>query len=143
MTASLSGLFRSLFPAIVLTLCLVVLGGAGGYYLTTGAALTAVVLAFAGLALVIALFGLVALQIENNEMLYRIAVAMEAQGWEGRDMQAPQDEALADAQPPAAGLIATRVGAAARGEQAEAQPRPRGRVEPVVTLRSQPVSYGV
>ncbi len=132
MTASLSGLFRSLFPAIVLTLCLIVLGGAGGYYLSTGAALTAAVLAFAGLALVIALFGLVALQIDNNELLYRIAVAVEAQGWHAETQEAGVPE-------PAMPQGATRVGAALRTAavppQAQPQPQPRGRVEPVVTLR--------
>lgn len=147
MTASLSGLFRSLFPAIVLMLCLIVLAGAGGYYFVTGAALTAVVLAFAGLALVVALFGLVALQIENNELLYRIAMAVEAQAWDNQPAGIAQEPdavmaplASGTGVPVAAGLVATRVGTATHA--VAAQPQPRGRVEPVVTLRGQPAAYG-
>ena len=75
--------------------------------------------------------------------LFTGAVAAVNVMWAGPWSSRHQDEVLADVQAPAAGLVATRIGAAARGEQAEAQPRPRGRVEPVVTLRSQPVSYGV
>lgn len=137
MTASLSGLFRSLFPAIVLLLCLIVLAGAGGYYFATGAALTAGALAFAGLALVAALFGLVALQIENNELLYRIAMAAEAQAWGGQGAGPVEPEVEA----PQAALAATRSSVPLRA--APAQPRPRGRVEPVVTLRGQPALHGV
>jgi hypothetical protein len=135
MTASLSGLFRSLFPAIVALFGLAVLGGAGMYMAQTGDVLLALVLVFAGLALVVAMFGLVAVQIENNVLLERIAYALE----EGLIAGSMPDEVDASAQ----AMPQTRqpqVPAAPVRHAAPAAPAPRGRVEPVVTMRASGVA---
>lgn len=109
MTSSLAGLFSRLFPAVVLGCALIVTAGAGIYYAQTGAALTALVLVFGGLVLLVTLFGLVALQIENNALLRRIA--------EGTRPAILPETVSRPAQRPAADLA-----------------RP-GRAEPVVTIR--------
>ena len=129
MTHTLAGLFRSLFPAICSALALIVLGGAGLYYLSTGFALSAVVMALGGLAALIALFGLVALQIENNALLHRIAEATEARAM-GAAPQAPAEPDEAEEMTPA--LVARRIVAAPRRAQPAAAP---GRIEPVVTVQ--------
>mgnify|MGYP001766484984 CR=1 FL=1 len=127
MTAALSGLFRSLFPAIVALFCLTVLGGAASYMARTGDTLTAFVLTFGGLAIIVALFGLVAVQIENNALLERIALVLEDRAFEVQ----PDEPAQANvpAEPAPAIAAARRIGATALA---------KGRVEPVVTLRGAP-----
>ncbi|MFZ0097665.1 MAG: hypothetical protein WAK98_04215 [Gemmobacter sp.] len=135
MTASLSGLFRSLFPAIVALFCLAVLGGAGMYMAQTGDVLLSLVLVFAGLALVVAMFGLVAVQIENNVLLERIAYALE----EGVIAGSMPDEVDAPAQVMPQGRQ-PQVPVAPARPSAPAAPAPRGRVEPVVTLRASGVA---
>lgn len=134
MTAAVASLFRRLFAAIVLTFSVLVLVGAIGFYLASGSAFAALGIALAGLALVVALFGAVALQIESNQLLQRIAEATEAQGRQaGPAVAAP-------------GLVAGRaplVPATSRGVAAPVVSRPaeqprqprQGRVEPVVTLK--------
>lgn len=123
MTSTLARSFRALFPAIVSGFGLVVIGGAGIYGLMTGNLLTAVVLAVAGAALVLALFGLVALQIENGERLERIARALE-----GRAAPRPAEQP-AEPEPAAPVLAATRIAVAPRRA-----PAANGRIEPVVTV---------
>jgi hypothetical protein len=135
MTASLSGLFRSLFPAIVALFCLAVLGGAGMYMAQTGDVLLSLVLIFAGLALVVAMFGLVAVQIENNVLLERIAYALE----EGVIAGSMPDQVDAPAQVMPQGRQ-PQVPVAPARPSAPAAPAPRGRVEPVVTLRASGVA---
>ena len=135
MTASLSGLFRSLFPAIVALFGLAVLGGAGMYMAQTGDVLVALVLLFAGLALVVALFGLVAVQIENNVLLERIAYALE-EGLIAGDMPDVLD-APAQVMPQAR---QPQVSVAPARPSAPTAPAPRGRVEPVVTMRASGVA---
>lgn len=78
MTSSLARLFSSLFPALVTLFCIAILGGAGLYYLNTGFAVSAIAMAIGGLAGLVALFGMVAVQLENNALLHRIAEAGEA-----------------------------------------------------------------
>ncbi|QLQ18327.1 MAG: hypothetical protein HZT43_06035 [Exiguobacterium profundum] len=80
MTSTLLGAFRASFKAIVIAFALAVLAGAVGYFMAGGNALLAVVFALLGLAFLVALFGFVALQIENTELLTRIAAAVEGQG---------------------------------------------------------------
>lgn len=144
MSSSLARLFRSLFPAFVTLFALIVLGGAGAYYMTTGNGFTAAVLGIGGLAGLVALFGLVALQIENNELLRRLAAAAELQLRAGRGGQgAAQAQAPAQMLAAAASLTAETPAAPAAGFVAErrggamAAPRrpaaPQGRVEPVLT----------
>ncbi|MBL8561317.1 MAG: hypothetical protein JNN06_03465 [Gemmobacter sp.] len=121
MTSFLAGLLRGLFPALALAFAVIVLGGAGLYGLATGNALTAAVLAVAGLMAVVVLFGMLALQIENHSLLARIAQgqgqgAVQAAAGFGYAMAEPEPESLYPA-------------------PARAQGR---RVEPVVTLRAQP-----
>lgn len=138
MTHTLAGLFRSLFPAICSALALIVLGGAGLYYLATGFAFSAIVMALGGLAALVALFGLVALQIENNDLLHRIAEAAEGQaagamvrpvGGQGAPtLPAVPDEAE-DLGPT---LVARRIIATPRRAQPAAAV---GRIEPVVTVQ--------
>ena len=139
MSSSLARLFRSLFPALVTLFALLVLGGAGFYYMTTGNGFTAAVLAFGGLAVLVALFGLVALQIENNELLRRLAAAAEVQlrmargqgGANPAQIMAAAAAAVDVPPVPAAGPVA---GVRAAPMAAPRRPAgPQGRVEPVLT----------
>lgn len=125
MSSSFARLFCALFPAMIVTLALIVLVGAGAYYVTTGNGLTATVLALVGVALLIALFGMVALMIENNQLLHRIATAVETTP---RGMPQVATAAMAEDKGPS--LVATRVTAA----PARAAAVPQGRVEPVLTI---------
>ncbi len=125
MSSSFARLFCALFPAMIVTLALIVLVGAGTYYVTTGNGLTATVLALVGVALLIALFGMVALMIENNQLLHRIAVAVETTP---RGMPQVATAAMAEDKGPS--LVATRVTAA----PPRAAAAPQGRVEPVLTI---------
>lgn len=135
MTSSLAGAFRASFKAIVIAFGLAVLAGAAGFFLAGGNALLAVVFAGLGLSVTVALFGFLALQIENTALLERIATALE-QGApvdqrlpaEAEDAAAPRPEApLRRPAPPS--LPAEPVLTARRSTA------PQSRVEPVVTLR--------
>ncbi len=117
MTSFLAGLLRSLFPALALAFAVLVLGGSCLYGLVSGNLLTAGVLAVTGLMLVVVLFGMLAVQIENHALLRRIA---QGQG----DTLAVADEGYGRAEPEADMLY-------------PAPPRVMGRREPVVTLRPQ------
>ena len=85
-----------------------------------------------GLAFLVALFGFVALQIENTDLLTRIAAAVEGQGGPpARLVEVVEEPALR-------GRVATpRVEEPAlRAPAAPRKPQgPQGRVEPAVTLR--------
>lgn len=132
MSRSFAQALRTLFSVIALAFVFGTLGGAGLYYLATGNGVSAALLAAGGLALVITLFGMLALQIENNRLLHRIADATERQARQ-RDVTAPQPGPVQPAaSQPAATLTATRA------PEAAARPvtvQPSGRVEPVMTLR--------
>ena len=106
MTTFLAGLMRSLFPGLAAGSGLVALAAAALYGLVSGHVLTAVVLGIGGLLAVLVLFGLVALQIENNRLLRQVVAGRAG-------------HVVAGAQPPVA----------------HSQPRPNLRAEPVVTLR--------
>lgn len=132
MTSTLAGAFRASFKAIVIAFALAVLAGAVGYFMAGGNALLAVVFALLGLAFLVALFGFVALQIENTELLTRIAAAVEGQGGPPARMVEVVEE------PALRGRVATpRVEEPAlRAPAAPRKPQgPQGRVEPMVTLR--------
>ncbi|GHC14746.1 hypothetical protein GCM10007291_10670 [Gemmobacter nanjingensis] len=128
MSRSFAQALRTLFSVIALAFVFGTLGGAGLYYLATGNGVSAALLAAGGLALVITLFGMLALQIENNRLLHRIADAAERQA-RHRDSTAPATAA----QPAAPALTATRAPEAP--VQPAAPRQPAGRVEPVMTLR--------
>ena len=132
MTSTLAGAFRASFKAIVIAFALAVLAGAVGYFMAGGNALLAVVFALLGLAFLVALFGFVALQIENTDLLTRIAAAVEGQGGPpARLVEVVEEPALR-------GRVATpRVEEPAlRAPAAPRKPQgPQGRVEPAVTLR--------
>ena len=135
MTSTLAGAFRASFKAITLAFALAVLAGAVGYFMAGGNALLAVVFAGLGLAFLVVLFGFVALQIENTELLTRIAEALDAQGGRpARMVELEEEPAVARMRPAAA---ASRPQEPAL--QAPVAPRkpqgPQGRVEPMVTLR--------
>lgn len=136
MTSTLAGAFRASFKAIVAAFGLAVLAGAGGYVVAGGSAFMGLAFAGLGLALLVVMFGLVALQIENTELLARIALAVERR--DGRP--ARMIEAADDAEDPAP-VVAQSVARMAEEPalRAPAAPRkpqgPQGRVEPVVTLR--------
>lgn len=140
MTSTLAGAFRASFKAIVAAFGLAVLAGAGGYVLAGGSAFLGLAFAGLGLALLVVLFGLVALQIENTELLARIALAVEGQDGRAARMIEASDEAPEPQ--PAAPQAAPRAFARMAEDPAPrvaAGPRkpqgPQGRVEPVVTLR--------
>lgn len=135
MTSTLAGAFRASFKAIVIAFALAVLAGALGYFMAGGNALLAVVFALLGLAFLVALFGFVALQIENTELLARIAAAVEGQGGPPARMVELADEpAVVRARPAAAAVRAEEP--ALRAPAAPRKPQgPQGRVEPMVTLR--------
>lgn len=132
MTSTLAGAFRASFKAIVIAFALAVLAGAVGYFMAGGNALLAVVFALLGLAFLVALFGFVALQIENTELLTRIAAAVEGQGGQtARLVDVTEEPALRGrVAAPRAEEPALRAPAAPRKPQG-----PQGRVEPAVTLR--------
>lgn len=138
MSSSLARLFRSLFPGLVTLFALLVLGGAGFYYMTTGNGFTAAVLAFGGLAVLVALFGLVALQIENNELLRRLAAAAEVQlrmaRGQGGANPAQMMAAAAAVDVPPVPAAAPVAGVRAAPMATPRRPAgPQGRVEPVLT----------
>jgi hypothetical protein len=122
MTSSLAASFRALFPLLTWLAALAILGGAGlTWYAGYGLPLALGLLITGGIALV-ACFGLVAIQIENNALLAVIA------------------ETLADPRPAPAAEPASRAAEPlmlrpAAPPAPAAQPAPRGRVEPVLSAR--------
>jgi hypothetical protein len=80
MTQTLVSAFKALFPALIGLLVLAVLGCAVRVYTLGYGILPSVGLAVGGLLVIVAVFGIVALQIENNALLTRIARASERQG---------------------------------------------------------------
>ncbi|SEN76366.1 hypothetical protein SAMN04488103_107162 [Gemmobacter aquatilis] len=139
MTSSLARLFSTLFPTLVTLFCIAVLGGAGLYYMNTGYAVSAVAMAIGGLAGLVALFGMVAVQMENNVLLHRIAEASEAAAMGRLRPVAPGVAASLAAAAEPAGLAATRavtapaVTAVAAPGPALRRAPPQGRVEPVLS----------
>lgn len=134
MTSSLARLFSSLFPALVTLFCIAILGGAGLYYLNTGFAVSAIAMVIGGLAGLVALFGMVAVQLENNALLHRIAEAGEAAAM-GR-LRPVAGGVAAAAEP--VGLAATRAVGVPMAPVAAPGPAPRkaasqARVEPVLS----------
>lgn len=133
MTSTLAGAFRASFKAIVIALALAVLAGAAGYVMAGGNALLAVVFAALGLAVLVALFGFVALQMEMADHLQRIAAAVEGQGAPAAPRPATTDAAVSGVRPqPLRGAEEP----ALRAPVAPPRPQgPQGRVEPQLTLR--------
>lgn len=133
MTSTLAGAFRASFKAITLAFALAVLAGAVGYFMAGGNALLAVVFAGLGLAFLVVLFGFVALQIENTELLTRIAEALDAQGGRpARMVELEEEPAVARMRP----AVARQQEPALQAPVAPRKPQgPQGRVEPMVTLR--------
>jgi hypothetical protein len=122
MTPTLAASFRALFPAITVAAALAILGASVFvWYAGYGLPLALGLLIVGGIALV-ACFGLVAIQIENNELLAVIAEAVA-------DGQGASPPAAAPAARAADPLVLRSV---APPPQAPAQ---RSRVEPVVTAR--------
>jgi hypothetical protein len=121
MTSSLAASFRALFPFLTALAALAILGGAGLlWYAGYGLPLALGLLILGGIALV-ACFGLVAIQIENNELLASIAEAMT-------------DPAPAPARPEPAARAAEPL--MLRPAAPPSPPAaPRGRVEPVLSAR--------
>ena len=120
MTSSLAASFRALFPLLTALAALAILGGAGlVWYAGYGLPLALGLLITGGIALV-ACFGLVAIQIENNELLAVIA------------------ETLADPRPaaePAVRAAEPLMLRPAAPPTPAAPPPSRGRVEPVLSAR--------
>lgn len=122
MTYALATLFRQLFTALVVVMALGVAALAGLTYANTSSALLASAVAVAGFLSLIALFGVVALQIENNLLLHRIAAATES------GPKAPRATTPPDPKRPEAPILAAN--------RAPPAPRagPANRIEPVVSL---------
>ncbi|MEH7829490.1 hypothetical protein [Gemmobacter denitrificans] len=137
MTKNLAALFRTVFPALVMGLVILNLSIAAIYWRVTGHGLTAAVAGMAGLVILLALFGAVALMIENNRLLHRIAAAAEQQARSSlrtavsTQVSAGHSATSTEDQPAAtpSQLIATRATLTPR------KATPQGRTEPpVVTL---------
>lgn len=102
MNAALSTLFRTLFPLLVALAALAVLGLGVAAWATGAGLLAAAAIVLGGLVVLSAAFGLVALQIENTELLRRIAEALEEGAQAGEAPARPEGGALSLV-PPAAG----------------------------------------
>jgi hypothetical protein len=126
MTSSLAASFRALFPALTAVAALAILGGAALVWYSGYGLPLALGLLIVGLIALVACFGLVAIQIENNELLAVIAEAVADGAAPQRPAEAP---ALRAAEP-----LMLRPAAAAPPPPAAA-PAPRGRVEPVLSAR--------
>jgi hypothetical protein len=124
MTSSLAASFRALFPLLTALAGLAILGGAGFlWYAGYGLPLALGLVILGGIALV-ACFGLVAIQIENNELLAVIAEALS----DPRTAGAPEPSARA-AEP-------LMLRPAPPPQSPPPSPAaPRGRVEPVLSAR--------
>jgi hypothetical protein len=128
MTSSLAASFRALFPALTAFAALAILGAAGAvWYAGYGLPLALGLLIVGGIALV-ACFGLVAIQIENNELLAVIAEAVSADGAAQASARLPDPAPAQHAPEPLMLRPAAR-----RPEAAAAAPL--GRVEPVLSAR--------
>jgi hypothetical protein len=137
MTRLLVRLFRSVFATAVLILFLVAaLAGYGAYTQAGGNAVTGIVVLFAGLILVIAFCGAIALQIENNDLLRRIAEAVErgALAGEGAVGRAGTPAArMRQGAGPVEPMVTRTEPVAMRADGPAAQvPPSSGRVEPVL-----------
>lgn len=117
MTLALASLFRKLFSALVVLQALAVFGLAALTYANTASAVLGVAVLLAGFVLLIASFGVVALMIENNLLLHRIATATESGARANHDPKRPDAPILSATR----GLTAHRAG-------------PTDRIEPVVSL---------
>ena len=84
MTSTLAASFRALFTTLTVVAVLAVLGSAGLVWYAGYGLVPALGLLIGGLILVVAAFGLVAIQIENNELLAVIAESLTdpATGWQ-------------------------------------------------------------
>ena len=76
MTSTLAASFRALFTTLTVVAVLAVLGSAGLVWYAGYGLAPALGLLIGGLILIVAAFGLVAIQIENNEFLAVIAEAL-------------------------------------------------------------------
>jgi hypothetical protein len=127
MTRHLSALFRRLFPLVAAGFALAVLGLAVAVWAQGAGVVQALGVALFGLAALVAAFGLVAVQIENNALLRRIALALEAGPADDEGDTEVPDVGPSPAARPSAPVIPL-------GTRAEpplrAAPRPMGRTEP-------------
>jgi len=124
MTSTLAASFRALFTTLTVLAFLASLGAAGLVWYTGLGLVPALGLLIGGLIVLIACFGLVAIQIENNELLAVIAEAVT----EGQGRSAPATPPTpSEAEP----LLLRPVAQSAP----QPAPPPRMRVEPVVTAR--------
>jgi hypothetical protein len=134
MTSTLAASFRALFPTLTAVASISVVGAAGLVWYAGFGLVPALGLLLGGLILIVAAFGLVAIQIENNELLAVIAEALA-------DPAAGQASEAAPRHPQALGeplllrpAPAPQATPGTRG-RAEPAPTPRGRVEPVLSAR--------
>jgi hypothetical protein len=125
MTSSLAASFRALFPLLTALAALAILGGAGLlWYAGYGLPLALGLVILGGIVLV-ACFGLVAIQIENNDLLAVIAEALSTRA-------PPPGRAARTARSSPADAAARRGAAGCRPATSAA---PRGRVEPALSAR--------
>jgi hypothetical protein len=130
MTSTLAASFRALFTTLTVVAVLAVLGSAGLVWYAGYGLVPALGLLIGGLILVVAAFGLVAIQIENNELLAVIAEALT----DPATARAPEAAPL---RPQGAEPLLLRP-APEPAPRARAEPvaaAPRGRVEPVLSAR--------
>jgi hypothetical protein len=125
MTSTLAASFRALFTTLTVIAALAIVGAAGLVWYAGLGLVPALGLLIGGLIVLVACFGLVAIQIENNELLAVIAEALT-------------DPAASGAQAPAAAQRAPAMPDPLVLRPAPAPPQPaapRGRVEPVLSAR--------
>lgn len=128
MTSSLAASFRALFPVLTAAAALAILGGAALVWYSGYGLPLALGLLIVGLIALVACFGLVAIQIENNELLAVIAEAVS-------DGAAPERTAAPPAPRGAEPLMLRPAAAAGAPPPPAAAAPPRGRVEPVLSAR--------
>jgi len=121
MTSTLAASFRALFTTITVVAVLAILGASALLWFSGYGLLPALGLLIGGLIVLVACFGLVAIQIENNELLAVIAESLA----DGRAAPLPEPA------PGAAEPLMLRPAAAPAAPAAA----PRGRVEPVLSAR--------
>jgi hypothetical protein len=134
MTSTLAASFRALFTTLTVVAVLAVIGAAGLVWYAGHGLVPSLALLVGGLILLVAAFGLVAIQIENNELLAVIAEALT-------DPAAARTPEAAPLRPQGAGeplllrpAPAPQAAPAPR-THADLAPAPRGRVEPVLSAR--------
>jgi hypothetical protein len=134
MTTTLAASFRALFTTLTVVAVLAIVGASGLVWYAGYGLVPALGLLIGGLILLVAAFGLVAIQIENNELLAIIAEAL-ADPAAARAPEAAPARPQASAEPlllrPAAAPQAVPV----PRTLPEPLPAPRGRVEPVLSAR--------